>query len=115
MPFTAPNRYAPREDWDHRLKMIGPAVGSWQFDLVVYWQWRDTQKRELQECWTSLGMTPDNAQKALMTADPRPTNDSGLIPPEIFSRLLARSQATSIDPKDDVSPVIIEEAIPVKM
>jgi len=115
MPFTAPNRYSPREDWAPRLKMIGPAVGSWQFDLVVYWQWRDTQNRELKECWESLKMTPDNAKKALMTINPRPTNDAGLIPPEIFSRLLARSQAASIDPDDDVSPVVIEPPVPVVM
>ena len=37
------------------------------------------------------------------------------IPLEIFSRLLARSQAASIDPNDDVSPVVIEPPVPVVM
>lgn len=109
--FTAPNRYAPRSDWEHKLRMMGPAPGTWQFDLVVYWQWRDTADRELQECWTSLRMTPQNAKKALLTAKPKPNNDSGLIPPEIFSRVLARSQAAGIDPNDNVANVVIEEAI----
>lgn len=109
--FTAPNQYSPRSDWEHRLRQMGPAPGSWQFDLVVYWQWRDTQDRDLQECWTSLRMTPQNAKKALLTMRPKPNNDSGLIPPEIFSRVLARSRATTINPNDDVTGVIIGEPI----
>jgi hypothetical protein len=33
--------------------------------------------------------------------------DKGMIPPELFNHVLARSQATRIDPNDDVADVII--------
>ena len=46
---------------------------------------------------------------SLLTDQPTPTNDSGLIPPEIFSRVLARSRATSIDPNDNVEDVVLED------
>jgi hypothetical protein len=56
-------------------------------------------------------MTPQNAKKALLTMSPKLNNDSGLIPPEIFSRVLARSRATTIDPNDDATGVVIGEPI----
>jgi hypothetical protein len=46
---------------------------------------------------------------SLLTDQPTPTNDSGMIPPEIFSRVLARSRATSIDPNANVEDVVLED------
>jgi hypothetical protein len=56
-------------------------------------------------------MTPTNAQHALTTSAPRFENDSGMIPPEIFSRVLARSRASGINPNDDVAGVVLEPPV----
>ena len=61
MPFTAPNRYSPRTDWKEKLIYSSPPAGSWQSDLVIYWQWRRVGE-ELLPGWTDLRMTPINAQ-----------------------------------------------------
>jgi len=46
----------------------------------------------LGDAWKALGMEPDAAKAAIETSD-----DSGLVPPELFSRVLARSRANFID------------------
>ena len=68
MPFTDARIVTRRaKTGAPRSKMIGPAVGSWQFDMVVYWQWRDHPESGAgASAWTSLRMTPDNAKKALI-------------------------------------------------
>jgi hypothetical protein len=110
MPFTAPNRYSPRTDWKEKLIYSSPQAGSWQSDLVIYWQWRRAGE-PLAAAWSDLRMTRTNAQHALTTSTPRYENDSGLIPPEIFSRVLARSRAQDINPNDDVADVVIEDPV----
>lgn len=49
-------------------------------------------------------MQPVNARSSL---DPHST-DIGLIPPELFSHVLARSRADTINPNDDVNPVVVD-------
>ena len=110
MPFTAPKNYSPRTDWEAKLLYSSPPAGSWQSDLVIYWQWRRAGE-DLLPAWTDLRMTPTNAQHALMTSAPRFENDSGMIPPEIFSRVLARSRASGINPNDDVADVVLEPPV----
>jgi hypothetical protein len=112
MPFTEPNRYWPRPDWKERLRStrgIGLRLDSWQAQLVLYWAWRASGRCPLRKAWTDLAMTPEHARMSLLTDQPTPINDSGLIPPEIFSRVLARSRATSIDPNDNVEDVVLED------
>jgi hypothetical protein len=112
MPFTEPNRYWPRPDWKERLRStrgIGLRLDSWQAQLVLYWVWRASGRCPLRKAWTDLAMTPEHARMSLLTDQPTPTNDSGLIPPEIFSRVLARSRATSVNPNDNVEHVILED------
>jgi hypothetical protein len=116
MPFIPPNRYWPRPDWKQVLKMLGggfgnwPApVGSWQLDLVAYQQKRDGGM-PLLKAWSQAGMSIDNAKKSLMQALPAANNLSGLIPPEIFSRVLARTRASDVDPDDDAADAIVENS-----
>jgi hypothetical protein len=112
MPFTEPNRYWPRPDWKEKLRSTGGIrlrFDSWQAQLFLYWAWRATGRRPLLKAWTDLAMTPEHARMSLLTDQPTPTNDSGMIPPEIFSRVLARSRATSIDPNDNVEDVVLED------
>lgn len=105
--FTAPNRYEPRAGW--RLTLVGwvqepPGAGaSWQHQIGDYWRWRTVDGMSLSEAWEELSMTPERARAALDPASP----DSGLVPPELFSRALARSRAAGIDPDDDVDAVVI--------
>jgi hypothetical protein len=116
MPFTEPNRYSPRSDWAQRLTDYGPTpppANSWQFDMVLYWQWRNSGHRSLMDAWTDLRMRIDHAKQALMKVAPTPNNDSGMIPPEIFSHLLARSRSTVINPGDDTF-VILEPPVDPK-
>ena len=104
MPFIPPNKYWPRPDWKQVLKMLGGGfppwnapVGSFQLDLLVYQQKRDAGM-DLLKAWTQVKMSRKNAGRSLMTAEPLPTNLSGLIPPEIFSYVLARSRSTAAKP-----------------
>jgi hypothetical protein len=114
MPFIPPNRYWARPDWKQVLKMLGGGFGNWpapvgsfQVDLVAYQQKRDGGM-SLLKAWTAIKMRSRKARESLMTAEPRPNNLSGIIPPEIFSRVLARSRATTIDPTDDAADAIVE-------
>ena len=54
-----------------------------------------------------LDTAEDAAQQRGIVAHPHSV-DIGLIPPELFSHVLARSRATAIDPNDDVAHVIID-------
>ena len=115
MPFIPPNRYWARPDWKQVLKMLGGGFGNWpapvgsfQVDLVAYQQKRDLGMSPL-EAWTAVKMRPKKAKDSLMTADPLPNNLSGIIPPEIFSHVLARSRATTVNPNDDAADAIVED------
>jgi hypothetical protein len=105
--YTPPNEYRPRAKWRNKLdtwvQFPPPNVGSWQVDISLYWRWRTLQGMSLMDAWTQLRMHPNNAATSL-----HPNGvDRGLVPPELFSRVLARSQAATIDPNDDVAGVII--------
>ena len=106
--YTAPNRYQPRAKWkaklDHWVQFPTGAAGSWQADISLYWRWRTLQGMSLMDAWTQLKMQPNNAATSLHPH----SVDTGLIPPELFSRVLARSRATVVDPLDDVADVIID-------
>jgi hypothetical protein len=109
--FTKPNRYQPRKGWEDRLLnwqgTPPPPAAGWQTDMIMYWSWRKNDDMELMDAWKKLGMRPANARTAL---DPHSGKERGLIPPEIFSRVLARSRAEDIDPDDNVDEVVIEDA-----
>lgn len=104
---AAPNRYQPRAKWKAKLdgwvQFPSGAAGIWQADIGLYWRWRTLQGMSLMDAWTQLKMSPNNAATSL----DRNAVDRGMIPPELFSHVLARSQATSIDPNDDVADVIV--------
>src|SRR5262249_49985381 len=76
---------------------------SWQHLVSIYWRWRTLDGLSLREAWEELGMKPATATAALDTQSP----DSGRIPAELFSRVLARSRATGIDPENDIHDVVI--------
>ena len=105
--FAAPNRYQPRTKWKDKLdqwvRFPPGAAGSWQAEISIYWRWRTLQGMSLMDAWTQLRMHPNNAATSLH----RNSVDRGMIPPELFSRVLARSQAHAIDPNDDVADVVI--------
>jgi hypothetical protein len=106
--YTPPNRYQPRAKWRDKLDswvQFPPGnAGSWQVDITLYWRWTTLQGLSLMDAWTQLRMHPNNAATSL-----HPNSvDRGLIPPELFSHVLARSRATTIDPNDDVAGVIID-------
>jgi hypothetical protein len=109
--FTPPNRYKPNKNWQSRLEFWEPAppAASWQSDMITYWTWRKNDHKALIVAWDDLEMRPENARTAL---DPASGSDRGLIPPEIFSRVLARSEADGIDTDDDVEDVIIDPPDP---
>jgi hypothetical protein len=105
--YTPPNVYRPRAKWRNKLdgwlQFPPPNAGSWQMDITFYWRWTTLQGMSLMDAWTRLRMAPNNAATSLN----RNSTDIGLIPPELFSRVLARSQAPDIDPNDDVPDVVI--------
>ena len=107
--FVEPNRYQPRAKWRDKLDswvQHPPGnVGSWQVDIMLYWRWTTLQGLSVQEAWEQLKMQPNNARTAL---HPNAT-DRGLVPPELFSRVLARSRAEDVDPFDIVDPVVLED------
>jgi hypothetical protein len=82
-----------------------PPAASWQSEMIMYYLSRKNDHMSLMGAWTKVRMTPANARTAL---DPASGLERGLIPPEIFSHVLARSRATTINPNDDVADVIIE-------
>ena len=106
--YTEPNRYQPRPGWKAKLdgwvQFPPPNVGSWQNDIALYWRWTTEEGESLTDAWTRLRMQPVNARSSL---DPHST-DIGLIPPDLFSHVLARSRAAGINPNDDVAPVVID-------
>ena len=72
-------RYMPRLDWQAKLKSLDPEEGSWQADLVRYWELRQSGKKE-EDAWADVGMSIENAKLALRKEEPAPGNDLGLIP-----------------------------------
>jgi hypothetical protein len=101
-------RYRPRPDWRQRLESMDPPEGSWQGDLVKYWNLRTQGNRKEEQAWREVRMTPEHARMALIEDEDVP--DSGLIPslPEhgvdtVARRVLARSAANNID-DDDIYP-----------
>jgi hypothetical protein len=113
---SKPPRYMPRSDWRRRLESLDPAGGSWQADLLRYWELRLRDTKE-EDAWAAVGMSIDNAKLALSTEEPTPTNDSGLIPsvPEgqqketVARRVFARSMAKAIDPDDIYNDLVLDE------
>jgi len=65
-----------------------PNAGSWQNDIGIYWRRTTKEGRSLEEAWAELNMSSNNAETSL---HPNST-DTGMIPPELFSRVLARSR-----------------------
>jgi hypothetical protein len=112
--FSEPNHYEPRSGWRLTLAQWVQSPpgdeGSWQHQISFYWRWRTLDGMPLRACWTELGMDPATARAALA-----PSADSGLVPPELFSRMLARSKATGIDPNDNITDVIIAKTPPTEL
>ena len=113
--FTEPNRYEPRAGWRETLEewMRTPpgAEDNWQYKISRYWSWRTLHGLSLREAWKELRMEPATAKSALDPTSP----DNGRIPGELFSRVLARSRATTIKLNDNVDPVIITKAVPPEL
>lgn len=108
--FIPPNRYAPRPAWAQVLTSIGPKMHTPEFDLVAYWQWRTLPTpRPIDQAWADLRMTVETAKKALAmsTKEPDAVNMSSIIPPEIFSRLLARARG-STNPSEIADDAVLE-------
>lgn len=112
--FSEPNQYEPRAGWRQTLQEWAQSPpgdeASWQHQIAVYWRWRTVDGLWLKEAWEELGMEPAAAKAALANSP-----DSGLIPPELFSRVLARSRANDVDPDDDVSNVVITPTPPTEL
>ena len=112
--YTRP-RYSPRADWWQRLQQGGPGTGTWQSQMVVYWiDFRDSGRRSglsPEEAWKKLRLRQVHANGALVSDTPRPTNDAGIVPPEIFGHVFARAAAK--DPIDDFAD--FAEGKPVKV
>jgi hypothetical protein len=112
--FTEPNRYEPRAKWREELEKWmndPPAEESWQQLISRYWTWRIHHSLSVREAWRELRMEPATAKAALDPASP----DSGFIPPELFSRVLARSQADTIEDGQNIDPVIITATPPTEL
>jgi len=97
--FNAPeSRYEPRPGWRLTLAQWAEkhpgAPTIWQHQIGIYWRWRTLDGLSLRKAWEDLRMDPAVARTAL-----EPSPDSGLVPPEVISRLVGRSQATSINPE----------------
>ena len=111
MPFTEPNRYSAREGWKQALiTMVGGTglpTNSFVFLLHLYVDKRRT--KSVSKAWSEIGMSRAKATASLLKAAPTPTNFSGLIPPELFSRVLALAQGS---PNEEV-PVVLEPDVPV--
>jgi hypothetical protein len=100
--YTRP-RYSPRADWWQKLQQGGPGTNTWQSQMVVYWiDFRKSGGKNgltLEDAWKKLRLSQVHANGALVSDTPRPTNDAGVIPPEVFSHVFARAAAK--DPIDD--------------
>jgi hypothetical protein len=97
--FTAADsRYEPRAGWRLTLAQWAEqhpgAPATWQHQIGIYWRWRTLDGLSLRQAWRDLSMEPAIARTAL-----EPSPDSGLVPPELISRLVGRSRATSINPE----------------
>ena len=103
----SPPRYAPRSDW-YQVLGNGPPVDTWRSDLFNYWQWVSTQNYTLERAWIRARMTSEKAKKALISRPPTPTNEAGLIPPDLASRVYARSVARTMDPYDDFPDLVLD-------
>jgi hypothetical protein len=118
MPFTPPS-YAARYDWENKLENPpGNATQGWQVELAHYLRWRKTgdittgfQRLSLEEAWARLKLSQDNAKNALSTGPVRNNNAVGSAPPEIASRVFARSVAKDIDPRDDYPDLRLKDDI----
>jgi len=76
--------------------------------IGLYWRRTTKEGKSLEEAWTGLNMSSNNATTSL---DPNST-DRGMIPPELFSRVLARSRGEAnpvadviLDPDPTPAPV----------
>jgi hypothetical protein len=110
-----PPRYMPRPDWRATLESLDPDSGSWQADLLRYWELRLRGEIE-EDAWADVGMSIENAKLALITDEPTPTNYSGLIPsiPEgphketVARRVFARSLAKIVDSRDIYNELVLD-------
>ena len=104
--FHAPNHYRPSPTWKAKLDgwLDNPPPGAWQRDIHLYWRKVVRENQTPQEAWADLRMAINNARTAL----DRNSLDRGAIPPELFSRVLARSRAVGINADDDATDVIID-------
>ena len=107
--FTEPNRYEPRLGWRVTLEqwMDNPPADnkSWQHHIGRYWTARVHHSLSMREAWRALRMEPAMAKAALDAGSP----DSGCVPHELFSHVLARSRATAIKDGDNVDKVVIAD------
>src|SRR5947209_3859599 len=94
--YTPPNRYWARSDWKPYLKQLEAKPGTWQFDLVTYLQHRGVGD-SVQDAWKRTKMSVVNAKHALVIFCPNEWNDSSIIPPDLFSRVLVRSTGAPLD------------------
>lgn len=112
--FIEPNRYQPRAGWKTKLDLWvqfpPPNVGSWQNDIGIYWRRTTKEGMSLEEAWADVNMSSNNAKTSLNPS----STDTGMIPPELFSRVLARSRGEPspvadviLDP--DPTPPPVEE------
>jgi hypothetical protein len=104
--FTEPNQYEPRAKWretlDKWVKDPPDDMASWQHQISRYWTWRIHQSFSAREAWRELEMEPAAAKAALADSP-----DSGLVPPELFTFVLARSRAPEIVDGANADPVVL--------
>jgi hypothetical protein len=108
--FVAPNRYQPRAGWKARLDSwvqfpVG-AAGSWQSDIGIFWRRFTKEGQTLDQAWNGLNMSANNAATSL---NPNST-DTGMIPPELFSRVLSRSRG---EPNPVIDVILDPDPTPV--
>lgn len=104
--FTAPDQYEPHPEWRRSLAdwvLIGPEGDeTWKRQITDYWRGRTMEDVPLKNAWAGLGMSSADALKALVPDSPL---DAGLIPPELFTRVLARSRGepdpSAVDPQPE--------------
>jgi hypothetical protein len=112
MPFTQPF-YAARYDWENKIQSPpGNVTWGWQVDMANLWGWVKTgtlgsAPLSLEDAWAKLNLSPEFAKAALSRGPVRYNNSVGAIPPQLASRVFARSIAKSIDPDDDYPDLTI--------
>jgi hypothetical protein len=100
MAYIAPH-YGPRDDWWQLLRggnAGGGGVSSWMMDIQNYFTFTEDEHNTPERAWQRVDMSYDHAIKAFSGAPPKPTNNSGLIPPLAAPFVFARSLARTIDP-----------------